>query len=46
MKKGIEHGIPLSKHVVKLLMELKKISPESEYLFPSRDSINKPISKL
>ena len=46
MKKGIEHGIPLSKHVIKLLMELKKISPESEYLFPSRDSINKPISNL
>ena len=46
MKKGIEHGIPLSKHVLQLLKELKGISPESEYLFPGRDNINKSISNL
>ena len=46
MKRGIEHGIPLSQHVMNLLIELKEISPESEYLFPSRDNINKPISNL
>lgn len=46
MKKRIEHAIPLSTQVVKLLNELKDISGESDYLFPSRDSINKPISNL
>lgn len=46
MKKGIEHGIPLSTHVIKLLMELKQLSNESEYLFPSRNDMNKPISNL
>ncbi len=46
MKRGIEHGIPLSSHVISLLTELKQISVESEYLFPSRDNINKPISNL
>lgn len=46
MKKGIEHGIPLSKQVNALLHELKSISSESEYLFPSRNDINKPISNL
>jgi integrase len=46
MKNKIEHGIPLSQHVMNLLIELKEISPESEYLFPSRDNINKPISNL
>ena len=46
MKKGIEHGIPLSKHVVALLNELKELSVESEYLFPGRGDINKPISNM
>lgn len=46
MKKGIEHGIPLSKHVVALLNELKELSVESEYLFPGREDINKPISNM
>lgn len=46
MKRGIEHAIPLSKQVLVLLNELKLISGESEYLFPSRNDINKPISNL
>ena len=47
MKRGIEHGIPLSSQVLTLLNTLKSISKrESEYLFPARDSVNKPISNL
>ena len=47
MKRGIEHAIPLSNQTLQLLERLKQISNrESSYLFPSRDSINKPISNL
>jgi integrase len=46
MKRGIEHAIPLSTHVIQLLVELKSLSGDSEYLFPSRDNINQPISNL
>ena len=47
MKRGIEHAIPLSNQSLQLLERLKQISNrESSYLFPSRDSINKPISNL
>lgn len=47
MKRGIEHGIPLSDQTVALLIRLKSISKrESEYLFPARDSVNKSISNL
>lgn len=46
MKKGIIHGVPLSKQAIKLLEELKSITPESEYLFPSRESLNQPISNM
>lgn len=46
MKRNIEHGIPLSKQVIELLTELKGISTESDYLFPSRDNMNKSISNL
>ena len=47
MKRGIEHAIPLSPQVITLLKHLQLISKrESEYLFPARDSINKPISNL
>lgn len=47
MKRGIEHGIPLSAQVIKLLKTLEVISKrESEYLFPARDTVNKPISNL
>lgn len=47
MKKGIEHGIPLSDQAITLLTRLKSISKrESDYLFPARDSVNKSISNL
>lgn len=47
MKKGIEHGIPMSDQVLALLTRLKAISKrESNYLFPARDSVNKSISNL
>ena len=47
MKRGIEHGIPLSSQAIKLLKTLQSISKrESDYLFPSRDSVIKPISNL
>ena len=47
MKRGIPHGIPLSRQVISLLEQLKSISTrESEYLFPARDSVNKSISNL
>ncbi len=46
MKRRKAHAIPLSPQVIKLLNELKEISKrESDYLFPSRDSVNKPISE-
>ncbi|EOG1898071.1 integrase [Acinetobacter baumannii] len=44
MKKRREHTIPLSKQAVKLLLELKSIHSESDYLFPSRSNKNKPKS--
>lgn len=41
MKRGIEHGIPLSEQVIAMLIRLKSISKrESDYLFPTRDSVN------
>lgn len=46
MKMEIEHAIPLSKQVIALLKELRKISNNSDYLFPSRNDINRPISNL
>lgn len=47
MKRGIEHAIPISHQAMQLLGRLKEISNrESNFLFPSRDSINKPISNL
>lgn len=47
MKRGIEHGIPMSDQVLALLTRLKAISKrESNYLFPARDSVNKSISNL
>lgn len=44
MKKRREHTIPLSKQVVQLLLELKSIHSESDFLFPSRSDKNKPKS--
>ena len=41
-----EHQVPLSKQVITLLTELRSIQPESEFLFPSRLSVNKTISDM
>lgn len=47
MKRRIPHGIPLAPQSIALLKQLKAITPrESDFLFPSRDSANKPISNL
>lgn len=44
MKKGIAHAVPLSRQVVALLKELEQTRTESDYLFPSRESLSEPIS--
>lgn len=41
-----EHQVPLPKQAITLLTELKAIQPESEFLFPSRLSVNKTISDM
>ena len=41
-----EHQVPLSKQIITLLTELRSIQPESEFLFPSRLSVNKTISDM
>lgn len=41
-----EHHVPLPKQVIVLLRELKEIQPISEYLFPSRLSVNEVISDM
>lgn len=43
MKMRREHLVPLSKQALKVLIELKKISRDSEYLFPSRNKIKNPF---
>ena len=45
-KTGIIHAVPLPKQAVKLLRELHEYKTESEYLFPSRDSYERPISNM
>lgn len=44
MKKKITHGVPLPHQAIALLKELKSYKTESNLLFPSRDSLSKPIS--
>jgi len=44
MKTRIEHAIPLPTQAIELLKELKKYSGNSELLFPSRTSLDKPRS--
>ncbi|AUX86936.1 integrase [Acinetobacter sp. ACNIH2] len=44
MKKGIAHAVPLSKQAVQLIKELETYRTESNLLFPSRESLIKPIS--
>lgn len=41
-----EYQVPLSKQAIVLLKELKEIQPESDYLFPSRLSVDKTISDM
>ncbi|HKE42713.1 MAG TPA: integrase arm-type DNA-binding domain-containing protein [Casimicrobiaceae bacterium] len=43
MKMRTEHVVPLSRQAVQLLAELRKLSGDSTYVFPGRDSA-KPIS--
>lgn len=44
MKCGIKHVVPLPKQAIELLLELRKTRSVSDLLFPSRDSLLKPIS--
>lgn len=44
MKKRREHIIPLPTQAMQLLNELKPLSGQSEYLFPSRSNSHKPKS--
>lgn len=46
MKKGIIHAVPLPRQAIALLKELQTYRTESEFLFPSRDSLEKPISNM
>jgi len=45
-KTGIIHAVPLPQQAVELLRELYTYKTESEFLFPSRDSLEKPISNM
>lgn len=44
MKKERIHTVPLSSQVIEMLHELKFLACGSNYLFPSRHSLHKPIS--
>lgn len=46
MKAGREHVVPLSHQVVKLLTDLKPITGDGEFLFPSLLGREKPISEV
>jgi integrase len=45
MKMRRDHLVPLSKQAVSLIKELKQINGHRDYLFPSRQSANKPMSE-
>jgi integrase len=45
MKRGRAHIVYLSKQALTLFEELKPLSCGSEYVFPSRDSLDKPICR-
>lgn len=45
-KTGIIHAVPLPKQAINLLRELQSFKTESDLLFPSRDSYEKPISNM
>ena len=44
MKKDRAHLVPLSRQVVAMFEELKGLASGSEFVFPSRSSLKKPIS--
>lgn len=45
MKMDKPHFVPLSRQAVAMLEELKGLSSDSEWVFPSRNTLRKPISK-
>lgn len=45
MKKDRAHFVPLSRQAVAMLEELKSLSCGSDWVFPSRSSLNQPISQ-
>lgn len=45
MKMKKPHFVPLSRQAVAMLEELKALASGSEWVFPSRGSLNKPISE-
>ncbi|MDQ9205571.1 site-specific integrase [Cronobacter sakazakii] len=45
MKKRREHRVPLCDHVIALLEELKPLTGDKEYLFPSPSKPGQPIAK-
>jgi integrase len=36
MKAGVEHRVPLSSRCIEILNQAKKLSPDSQYVFPGR----------
>lgn len=45
-KTGIIHAVPLPKQAITVLRELQSFKTESDLLFPSRDSYERPISNM
>lgn len=45
MKKDKPHLVPLSRQAVAMFEELKGLASGSEWVFPSRNDLNKPIAK-
>ncbi len=45
MKKDKPHFVPLSRQALAMFEELKGLASGSEWIFPSRGSLNKPIAK-
>ena len=44
MKKRQQHTVPLSKQAVDLLKQLYPLTGKSEYLFPNRSNLTRPVS--
>lgn len=45
MKLGLDHLVPLSRQAINVINDLKKISGDSSYLFPSPHAKQRPISE-